>query len=129
MPRPRKCRRVCAMPQNSRLGPVNGGCSEEIAMTVDEYEALRLIDLAGYTQEECAAQMGVARTTVQGVYNDARRKVAESLVTGKVLVIAGGEYDLCDGAARSCGKKCHPICCKKEKITQPTNTKEMSKHE
>ena len=117
------------MPQNSRFGPVNGGCSEEIAMTVDEYEALRLIDLAGYTQEECAAQMGVARTTVQGVYNDARRKVAESLVTGKVLVIAGGEYDLCDGAARPCGKKCHPTCCKKEKITQPTNTKEMSKHE
>ena len=74
----------------------------------------RAADLAGYTQEECAAQMGVARTTVQGVYNDARRKVAESLVDGKVLVIKGGDYDLCEGTARPCGRKCHPICCKKD---------------
>ena len=93
MPRPRKCRRVCAMPKSSRFGPLNGSCCGEVVMTVDEYETLRLIDLAGYTQEECAAQMGVARTTVQGVYNDARRKVAESLVDGR---------------------KCHPICCKKD---------------
>ncbi len=77
MPRPRKCRRVCAMPKSSHFGPLNGSCCGEVVMTVDEYETLRLIDLAGYTQEECAAQMGVARTTVQGVYNDARRKVAE----------------------------------------------------
>lgn len=114
MPRPRKCRRVCAMPKSSRFGPLNGNCGGEVVMTVDEYETLRLIDLAGYTQEECAAQMGVARTTVQGVYNDARRKVAESLVDGKVLVIKGGDYDLCEGTARPCGRKCHPICCKKD---------------
>lgn len=114
MPRPRKCRRVCAMPKSNRFGPLNGGCSGEVVMTVDEYETLRLIDLAGYTQEECAAQMGVARTTVQGVYNDARRKVAQSLVDGKVLVIKGGDYDLCEGTARPCGRKCHPICCKKD---------------
>lgn len=114
MPRPRKCRRVCAMPKSNRFGPLNGGCSGEVVMTVDEYETLRLIDLAAYTQEECAAQMGVARTTVQGVYNDARRKVAQSLVDGKVLVIKGGDYDLCEGTARPCGRKCHPICCKKD---------------
>lgn len=120
MPRPRKCRKVCAMPKSSRFGPLNGdGCASEIVMTVDEYETIRLIDLAGYTQEECAEQMGVARTTVQGVYNEARRKVAETLVDGKILVIAGGDYDLCEGIARPCGKKCHAMCCKREQ------TKEM----
>ncbi len=74
-------------------------------MTVDEYEAIRLIDLEGFTQEECAGQMNIARTTVQGIYNDARKKVAESLVNGKVLFIEGGEYRLCDGRGKLCGGK------------------------
>lgn len=68
-------KQLCAM--GSQL------CEERIIMAVDEYETIRLIDLAGYTQEECAAQMGIARTTVQGIYNDARRKLADALVNGK----------------------------------------------
>ena len=71
-------------------------------MTVDEYEAIRLIDLEGYTQEECALQMNVARTTVQGIYSEARKKLAESLVDGKILSIEGGEYRLCDGLEDTC---------------------------
>ena len=118
MPRPRKCRKVCAMPRSNRFVPLYGGCSEEIVMTVDEYETIRLIDLAGYTQEECAAQMEVARTTVQGVYNEARHKVAVALVYGKMLTIAGGDYDLCEGSANPCGKKCHTFCCKKEQAKE-----------
>lgn len=115
MPRPRKYRRVCSMPKSSRFVPAGGHISkEEICMTVDEYETLRLIDLLEYTQEECAEQMGVARTTVQGVYNDARKKVAEALVFGKPLFIAGGEYLLCEGMEKPCGKKCHTMCCKEE---------------
>jgi len=46
--------------------------------------------LEGFTQEECAKQMDVARTTVQGIYAEARKKIAESLVNGKVLLIEGG---------------------------------------
>jgi predicted DNA-binding protein (UPF0251 family) len=72
-------------------------------MTVDEYETIRLIDLEGFTQEECAKHMNIARTTVQGMYNDARKKLAESLVNGKLLRIEGGEYRLCDGFGKSCG--------------------------
>ena len=71
-------------------------CEERIIMAVDEYETIRLIDLAGYTQEECAAQMGIARTTVQGIYNDARRKLADALVNGKMLFIEGGDIDICE---------------------------------
>jgi predicted DNA-binding protein (UPF0251 family) len=71
-------------------------------MTVDEYEAIRLIDLMGFTQEECAEQMNIARTTVQGIYNGARRKLADVLVDGKVLRISGGDYQLCDGLELTC---------------------------
>lgn len=76
-------------------------------MTVDEYEAIRLIDLEGFTQEECAEQMNVARTTVQGIYVTARKKLAESLVSGKVLLIEGGEYRLCEGRGNGCGRGCN----------------------
>jgi predicted DNA-binding protein (UPF0251 family) len=76
-------------------------------MTVDEYETIRLIDLEGFTQEECANKMGVGRTTVQGIYSRARKKIAESLVNGKVLLIEGGEYRLCEGMGTGCGRGCH----------------------
>lgn len=104
MPRPRKWRRVCCLPESNRFGPLNTQIDEShfIIMTVDEYETIRLIDLQGFTQEECAKQMNIARTTVQGIYNDARKKLAESLVNGKVLRIEGGDYKLCEGAEKSC---------------------------
>ena len=105
MPRPMKWRKVCCLPESNRFGPLDSRLIADsiIKMTVDEYETIRLIDLAGYTQEECASQMNVARTTVQGIYNDARKKLAESLVNGKVLLIEGGEYRLCDGKEEFCG--------------------------
>jgi predicted DNA-binding protein (UPF0251 family) len=74
-------------------------------MTVDEYETIRLIDLEGLTQEESAKQMNVARTTVQSIYVEARRKLAQSLVNGWPLVIEGGVYTLCDDND-FCGKHC-----------------------
>lgn len=85
-----------------------------VIMAVDEYETIRLIDLVGYTQEECAEQMHIARTTVQGIYYDARKKLADALVHGKVLYIEGGDFALCEGA-NPCGKKCERFCCKKNK--------------
>lgn len=105
MPRPRKWRRVCCMPERDRFGPLNAQVDQEhfVTMTIDEYETIRLIDLEGFTQEECARQMNIARTTVQGMYNEARRKLAESLVNGKILRIEGGDYQLCDRLDNSCG--------------------------
>lgn len=118
MARPRKCRKICALPQNGCFGPVgedgrvSGDASREepLVMALDEYEAIRLIDLVGCTQEECAARMGVARTTVQAVYNSARQKLASSLVEGRQLVIRGGDYVLCPHGGGCCRKGCGEIC-------------------
>ena len=103
MPRPRKIRHVCSMPKISRFGPLNGSESAGfIYLGVDEYETIRLIDLEGYLQDECADQMKIARSTVQGIYIAARKKIATALVHGKTLLIEGGEYRLCEnfGACR-----------------------------
>ncbi len=116
MPRPRKWRKVCCLPESNQFGPLNSQVNHEnfVIMTVDEYETIRLIDLEGFTQEECSNQMNIARTTVQGIYIDARRKLAESLVNGKVLRIEGGDYKLCDGNELSCGKGCCRNRCGRE---------------
>lgn len=103
MPRPRKWRKVCCLPQSSRFGPLDVPADATVTMTVDEFESIRLIDLDGLTQEQCAAQMDISRTTVQGIYDSARKKLAQSMVNGKVLLIEGGEYRLCDGQGRGCG--------------------------
>ena len=103
---------VCGLPNINCFGPLDFPVDtvNAIYMTVDEYETIRLIDLDGLTQEECANQMNISRTTVQGIYNDARRKLAESLINGKVLCIKGGQYQLCDGRESGCGgnvRGCH----------------------
>ncbi|MBE7722571.1 DUF134 domain-containing protein [Lacrimispora indolis] len=110
MPRPHKCRRVCCMPQSKVFGPLDTPelSEQAISMAIDEFEAIRLIDLEGLTQEECAGRMGVARTTAQAIYNSARVKLAECLVTGKKLYLEGGNYVLCNDRTSHCGcRHCH----------------------
>lgn len=106
------------MPKSCNFGPLDSRSVEIINMTVDEYETIRLIDLEGLTQEECSKQMNVARTTVQGIYIDARKKLAESLVNGKRIVIGGGEYKLCGGLRGGCGRGCHRAECIKNSVIE-----------
>ena len=95
MARPTQERKVCRLPACPRFHPDTPSAQEEIRLTVEEYEALRLMDLEGYTQAECAQTMGIARTTVQSIYASARRKVSRMLVEGRALSIGGGAYRLC----------------------------------
>ena len=105
MARPTKCRRICAEPAYDSFRPEGIPISEQINMTVDEYEVIRLIDLNKCTHEQCAQQMGISRTTVTEIYESARYKLADSVVHGKVLNISGGNYYFCDGNDVFCCKQ------------------------
>jgi predicted DNA-binding protein (UPF0251 family) len=107
MSRPRKWRRVCMLPPNTHFGPRHLPEGEPVKMAVDEYETIRLIDLEGMTQEQCAVRMEIARTTVQATYATARKKLAECIVNGRALVIGGGEYRVCEHGEGRCGHGCH----------------------
>ena len=116
MPRPRKCRRVCSLPNIEGVAPIGETqTADDIVMSVEEYEVIRLIDWKGLTQEECAAQMEIARTTVTGIYMTARRKLADVLVNGKRLRIDGGDFALCEHRTAMCGPGRACPCCKKRK--------------
>lgn len=106
MSRPRKWRNVCSLPENTEFGPINSARrrGQAVVLGIDEYETIRLIDHVGFNQEECAAQMNIARTTVQKIYSEARKKIADALVNARVLTIEGGDYRLCDGEGPPCSE-------------------------
>lgn len=97
MPRPTKCRRICRYPETLAFHPQNGQGQDAVVLTLDEFETIRLLDREGLSQEEASLQMDVARTTVQRIYENARRKLADMLVLGLSLRIEGGDYRLCGG--------------------------------
>ena len=104
MPRPKKNRMVCHVPDNLAFSPADGAETEPVILAVDEYETIRLIDWENLSQEQCAERMQIARTTVQMIYTAARRKLAQVLVEGRSLQIQGGDYRLCDGRSPGCGE-------------------------
>lgn len=127
MARPIKTRRICELPGRRYFGPLEEGTGVEagleadlipgaspspaIVLTLEEYETIRLMDYLDCTQEECAKQMGVARTTVQAVYQSARKKVAAMLTEGRAVAICGGNYEVCPRAGGCCKKNCRKRPC------------------
>jgi len=94
MPRPRKRKRLGQKPSYNEFGPKGVPNSELITLSLEEYETIKLIDQKDLTQEECAKKMNVARTTVQRIYSNARKKVAEAIINGKTLIIEDVDYSV-----------------------------------
>ncbi|MGI6484859.1 MAG: DUF134 domain-containing protein [Thermoanaerobacterales bacterium] len=94
MARPPKWRHVEYIPDITYFKPAGVPLREleEIVLTVEELEALRLKDLEGLEQEPCAEKMNISRPTFIRIVNSARRKIAEALVKGKAIRIEGGTY-------------------------------------
>lgn len=102
MARPEKCKRICSLPEKNRFICEGSTSSDVQIMTVEEFETIRLIDYIGLTQEQCASQMHVARTTVQRMYTDARKKIAQYLFAGAALEVSGGNYQICENSDTCC---------------------------
>jgi uncharacterized protein len=75
---------------------------DEVVMTLDEFEALRLADLEQFYQEGAAERMSVSRPTFSRILEAAHRKVADVLVHGKALRIEGGPIQFHAGPRRCC---------------------------
>ena len=100
MPRPQKPRIIYQVPVSRTFTAENA--SETVNITLDELEAVRLMDEAGLDQSECAARLNVARTTAQNIIQSARKKIADALVNGKNISIGGGNVEYSDDYAFGC---------------------------
>jgi predicted DNA-binding protein (UPF0251 family) len=108
MPRPIKCRRVGFIPEITYFKPAGIPLYslEEVNLTVEEVEAIRLKDIEGLEQEECAQKMNISRPTFHRVLESARKKVADALLNGKAIRIEGGNFEMAMRRFR-CGTEGH----------------------
>jgi len=67
---------------------------EEVRLSVEEAEAIRLKDLEGLEQEQGAEKMNISRPTFQRVLASARQKIADALLNGKAIRIEGGSFEM-----------------------------------
>ncbi len=123
MPRQKRSRLILNPPTIKGMSAVGGPKRnpEKINLFFEEYQAIKLLDYEGMTQEEAAVYMQVSRPTVTRIYETARQKVAKALNEGKDLIVKGGKFhfsesrycclsckanfDLQDGADKKC-----PVC-------------------
>lgn len=110
MPRPQKHRWVAGRPCATHFKPQGiPWCElEEVILTIEEFEAVRLKDAEGFEQEECARQMQISRPTFVRLIQSARKKIALALTQGKGLRIEGGHHKFY-GEKGSCRRNgaCH----------------------
>jgi predicted DNA-binding protein (UPF0251 family) len=122
MTRPTKCRRVNFLPRVKYFKPAGIPIRnvEEVCLTVEEVESLRLKDLDGLEQAQSASMMNISRPTFHRVLNSARRKIAEALFSGKAIRIEGGNFEIppCHFTCRNGHQWDVPFKIEKERLPQ-----------
>jgi uncharacterized protein len=126
LPRPKCSRNIGLMPENTCFKPdgVKISSCDEVQMTLDEFEAVRLAHYEGMYQEQAASMMNISRPTFGRIIESAQHKIADFLVNGKVIRITGGDIFIikegmnpcenCKRASAQCedmndGRRC-PYC-------------------
>lgn len=105
MVRPRICRRVRFRPGVTYFKPagVNRIELEEVVLTIDEYEAIRLIDLENVEQGKAGKQMKISQPTLSRLLKSARKKISEAIIKGKSIRIKGGDFKMVMPRGRGVG--------------------------
>ena len=96
MARPKKSRIVRYNPEVSYFKPrgIPMYDLEEVQLTVDEREAIRLADLLKMPHEDAGRKMGVSRATFSRIIQKARRIIADAIINGKAINVQGGSYKI-----------------------------------
>jgi len=94
MSRPFKCRHIGCEPGTKYFKPRGIPLTElqEVVLTVDEFEAVRLADLEGLYQQAAAEKMKISRQTFGNIIRGAHGKIADAIINGKAVKIEGGVY-------------------------------------
>jgi len=124
MVRPQKDRMVAFNPEISYFKPrgIPMIDLEEVCLTVDQREAIRLSDMLGMSHEEAGRLMGVSRATFGRIIQRARKAVADALINGKAINVEGGNYKIVDHTRIFYCSNCNheweepfgtgrPVCC------------------
>lgn len=96
MTRPKKCRRIAFIPGVTYFKPAGIPMRflDEVCLSLEETEALRLKDIEGLNQADCAERMNISRPTVQRILESARKKISHALLNGKAIKIEGGNVEM-----------------------------------
>ena len=91
--RPKKYRIVRQDPAISQFSPRGRPRRpEQVDLSMDEFEAIRLADYIGLSQQEAAKSMRISQQTFSRILKRARKTLANGLVKGAVIKIQGGHY-------------------------------------
>ena len=98
MSRPCRCRRIRCRPDTNYFKPrgIPLDALEEVNLTLDELEAIRLADLGELYQEDAAKKMNISRQTFGNIIDSAHKKIADALLNAKALKIEGGNIERVD---------------------------------
>lgn len=108
MGRKRMCRRLSGLPGVKGFRPLEPAPfkKDPVILSLDQYEALRLCDYENLSQEEAALRMEISRPTFTRLYDEARKKLIQALVEGRVFLMEGGnvKFDCHFFQCRECGQ-------------------------
>lgn len=126
MVRPKRCRLIYSQPNVTYFKPrgipmIN---LEEVVISLDEYEAIRLKDLENLDQESSAVKMGISQPTFYRLISSAHKKIADALINGKAMKIEGGHIEICKNGEINQETQGLGYCCRNNqefKIEQDTD--------
>ncbi len=91
--RPKKKKIIREQPRIDHFSPRGRpGRPDEVIVTMEEYEALRLHDYLGMQQKDAAKMMGISQQSFSRIVREARKKVSDAIVNAKIIRIEGGDF-------------------------------------